>query len=441
MAFNITSSVATFSGQDHLNRTSNNLPNALERPAPDVKNRDHAKGRDTTPDLPAPDIKINFSSKGREAALNQPALDVKISSAAKESETKSEQPKPDAKGNRRTEELTGRLASKPQQTQSSELPTVIKETTKAIKQVQAGEGAVKEVTDIALKNVPVPSVSPNQKTGTSEVKATPAAKIELTLSKPLTEVKKPQVAPSTTPISTAPKTVTSGVTLTDAPKQSASNVPATNQANEAAKTEATTKAFDLAPLQSGATSQTAKPSSSQAINFGQILLNYRGIGPSTDKLTSAASNLASTLTAFKGLETRLRETLGATSTSTISNEQPSAESEKTTTDTKKPSLFFQGGANAYQIAKTLLDQTRPAALKGSAASSLSNLGANTLESNANNLRARLGNLVSAESTIRDSAFAAEIAAFTKNQVLLQANKTVLGNANQIPQLVADLLRG
>lgn len=67
--------------------------------------------------------------------------------------------------------------------------------------------------------------------------------------------------------------------------------------------------------------------------------------------------------------------------------------------------------------------------------------ANTLETNANNLRATLENTISAESVIRDTDFAAEIANFTKNQTLLQAGATVLGNANQIPVLIAGLLRG
>ncbi len=65
---------------------------------------------------------------------------------------------------------------------------------------------------------------------------------------------------------------------------------------------------------------------------------------------------------------------------------------------------------------------------------------NTLESTANNLRATLENTVNAESVIRDTDFAEEIANFTKNQVLVQAGTSVLGNANQIPQLVLSLLR-
>ena len=83
-----------------------------------------------------------------------------------------------------------------------------------------------------------------------------------------------------------------------------------------------------------------------------------------------------------------------------------------------------------------------------AISSISNLRAtlgafqaNTLETNANNLRASLENTTTAESVIRDTDFANEIANFTRAQVQLQAGQTVLGNANQLPQLVATLLRG
>jgi flagellin len=67
--------------------------------------------------------------------------------------------------------------------------------------------------------------------------------------------------------------------------------------------------------------------------------------------------------------------------------------------------------------------------------------ANTLESNANNLRATMENTVAAESVVRDTDFAEEMAMFTKNQVMMQAGQTVLGNANQLPQMVAALLRG
>ena len=66
--------------------------------------------------------------------------------------------------------------------------------------------------------------------------------------------------------------------------------------------------------------------------------------------------------------------------------------------------------------------------------------ANTLESNATNLRATLENTTAAESVIRDTDFAMEIATFTKLQTQMQAGATVLGNANQLTTLVAGLLR-
>ena len=65
---------------------------------------------------------------------------------------------------------------------------------------------------------------------------------------------------------------------------------------------------------------------------------------------------------------------------------------------------------------------------------------NTLESTASNLRLTLENTINAESVIRDTDFAMEIANMTKNQVLVQAGASVLGTANQNPQLVLSLLR-
>jgi flagellin len=141
-------------------------------------------------------------------------------------------------------------------------------------------------------------------------------------------------------------------------------------------------------------------------------------------------------------------------------------------------LTFQIGANAGQIANIAFQDVRAVALGQNAAgittgiSSLDNidittqdgaqdairvvdkaisdvsnfrgtLGAfqtNTLQSNANNLQTTLENTTAAESTIRDTDFAAEIANYTKYSVQLQAGGSVLGNANQINQVVASLLR-
>jgi flagellin len=74
-------------------------------------------------------------------------------------------------------------------------------------------------------------------------------------------------------------------------------------------------------------------------------------------------------------------------------------------------------------------------------STLGAFQANNLESNGNTLRNTLENTTAAESVIRDTDFASEIANFTKLQTQMQAGATVLGNANQTTSLVAQLLRG
>jgi len=65
---------------------------------------------------------------------------------------------------------------------------------------------------------------------------------------------------------------------------------------------------------------------------------------------------------------------------------------------------------------------------------------NTLESSTANLAISEENLVAAESIIRDTDFAKEMAAMTKNQILLQSGTAMLSQANQIPQVVLQLLK-
>lgn len=64
----------------------------------------------------------------------------------------------------------------------------------------------------------------------------------------------------------------------------------------------------------------------------------------------------------------------------------------------------------------------------------------TLEVNAANMRVAKENMVSAESTIRDTDMAAEMAEFTKNDLLMQSSAAMLAHANQIPQKVLRLLK-
>ncbi|MCH7320651.1 flagellin [Solibacillus sp. MA9] len=71
----------------------------------------------------------------------------------------------------------------------------------------------------------------------------------------------------------------------------------------------------------------------------------------------------------------------------------------------------------------------------------SSLGAvqNRLEHTINNLGAASENLTAAESRIRDTDMAAEMMAFTKNNILTQAAQSMLAQANQQPQGVLQLL--
>jgi flagellin len=64
----------------------------------------------------------------------------------------------------------------------------------------------------------------------------------------------------------------------------------------------------------------------------------------------------------------------------------------------------------------------------------------SLQTNKNTLNDTLVNLTEAQSQIRDADFAAESAALTRAQILIQSGTTVLKEANQNPQNVLALLR-
>lgn len=64
-----------------------------------------------------------------------------------------------------------------------------------------------------------------------------------------------------------------------------------------------------------------------------------------------------------------------------------------------------------------------------------------LTSALNNLNSQIENLTGAVSTIRDADIAEELAALTKNQILVQAGVAMLGQANLIPQAVLTLFEG
>ena len=64
---------------------------------------------------------------------------------------------------------------------------------------------------------------------------------------------------------------------------------------------------------------------------------------------------------------------------------------------------------------------------------------NTLESNLRQLRIGVEELTSAESVIRDTDMAAEVAEFTRNSIMLQSATAMLAQANQVPQTILSLL--
>lgn len=92
--------------------------------------------------------------------------------------------------------------------------------------------------------------------------------------------------------------------------------------------------------------------------------------------------------------------------------------------------------NSIQAQKILSEAIRQVAtLRG-------RLGAfqkNILETNVNSLSVALENVTASESAIRDADFAAETAAMTRAQILVQANTSVLAQANSSPQNVLALL--
>lgn len=66
---------------------------------------------------------------------------------------------------------------------------------------------------------------------------------------------------------------------------------------------------------------------------------------------------------------------------------------------------------------------------------------NVLDTNISSLSVALENVTASESAIRDADFASETAALTRAQILVQANTSVLAQANSTPQNVLALLGG
>lgn len=78
---------------------------------------------------------------------------------------------------------------------------------------------------------------------------------------------------------------------------------------------------------------------------------------------------------------------------------------------------------------------------GAARAQIGAIQKNTIETNVNSLNVALENISAARSEIVDTDFAAETAALTKNQILVQASTSTLAIANSLPQSVLSLLGG
>ena len=90
-----------------------------------------------------------------------------------------------------------------------------------------------------------------------------------------------------------------------------------------------------------------------------------------------------------------------------------------------------------QDALTIIDEaiTEVATVRGE----LGAFQTNTLESNLTSLQIAAENMTSAESTLRDTDMAQELATFTRNQIMSQSATAQLAQANALPQNVLRLL--
>jgi len=95
------------------------------------------------------------------------------------------------------------------------------------------------------------------------------------------------------------------------------------------------------------------------------------------------------------------------------------------------------GGNTIQAQKIITEAIRQTStIRGR----LGALQKNVLETNINSLNVALENVTASESAIRDADFAAETASLTRAQILVQANTSVLAQANANPQNVLSLLQ-
>ncbi len=259
----------------------------------------------------------------------------------------------------------------------------------------------------------------------------------------------------------------------DDAKLAALNTPYASATALVASTAATA-ATDLADLvtklgASVATTATADNGAATAYTTALAGGNAATIAAATAALytTAAASDDATVVTA--GTTSATSTTAATAATTALAALGPVATAEVDVDATS--ALTFQIGANSKQTMTISLNDMDANALGVAGATSTtgidlssvssatdaittidaaikrvsserSNLGAvqNSLESNINNLDTESENLTSAESNIRDTDMASEMAEYTKLSVITQAATAMLAKANQQPQQVLSLLQ-
>ncbi|MBF0290516.1 MAG: flagellin [SAR324 cluster bacterium] len=171
-----------------------------------------------------------------------------------------------------------------------------------------------------------------------------------------------------------------------------------------------------------------------APNVSGLAVRYTGVKATEE------DQIAGTVSVFQNsLKFQVGANEGQTAAVSIRNMAPRALAQGMNTKSNFKSLSdinvtsFQGAQDAIQMVDKAIDQTSEERGK---------LGAfqkNTLQSNLNNLRVAAENLTAAESVIRDSDMAAEMADFTRNQIMTQTSMAMLAQANQKEQSVLSLL--
>ena len=102
-------------------------------------------------------------------------------------------------------------------------------------------------------------------------------------------------------------------------------------------------------------------------------------------------------------------------------------------------MLFIGSGSVSTHIDNALNAIDEAIEKVSAQRATLGASQNRLEHTIQNLSITAENLSAAESRIRDADMAAEMAEFTKNQILLQSSTAMLAQANMKPQIVLSLL--